>query len=38
VTVADTCSACGPDDINFSVGAWDSLTDNATAGTFNAQW
>ncbi|OXV08188.1 hypothetical protein Egran_04050 [Elaphomyces granulatus] len=36
VTVADTCSTCGPDDIDFSVGAWDSLTDNA--GTFNAQW
>jgi hypothetical protein len=38
VTVADTCESCGPDDVDFSLGAWDILTDNAAPGTFDAQW
>ncbi|OXV12171.1 hypothetical protein Egran_00068 [Elaphomyces granulatus] len=38
VTVADTCPSCGPDDVDLSIGAWNSLTGNAEYGTFDAQW
>jgi len=42
VTIADTCESCGPDDVDFSVGAWDILTkykgQPAAPGTFNAEW
>ncbi|EAS31982.3 uncharacterized protein CIMG_03006 [Coccidioides immitis RS] len=38
VTVADTCAGCGANDLDFSVGAWNALTDNAPWGTFPAAW
>jgi len=38
VTVADTCEGCSRGDVDFSHGAWNYLTDNSTAGTFEAQW
>jgi hypothetical protein len=38
VTVADTCPSCDTDDVDFSVGAWVLLTNNASWGTFEAQW
>ncbi|MCJ1305034.1 hypothetical protein MMC08_007847 [Hypocenomyce scalaris] len=38
VTVEDTCESCGEGDVDFSVGAWDQLTDRAAYGTFEASW
>lgn len=38
VTVADTCPSCGQGDIDFSVGAWNELTNNALPGTFEVSW
>lgn len=38
VTVADTCPGCGQGDIDFSVGAWNILTNNAAPGTFEINW
>ncbi|KAN0072274.1 hypothetical protein V8E54_010003 [Elaphomyces granulatus] len=38
VTVADTCASCGKDDVDFSLSAWNHLTDHSAAGTFKAQW
>jgi hypothetical protein len=38
VTVADTCPSCGDYDIDFSVGAWNALTNNAPYGTFELEW
>ncbi|QVM07811.1 hypothetical protein D8B26_002502 [Coccidioides posadasii str. Silveira] len=38
VTVADTCAGCGANDLDFSVGAWNALTDNAPWGSFPVAW
>ena len=38
VTVADTCASCGFGDVDFSIGAWNMLTNSAPWGTFNAGW
>ncbi|KAK1765053.1 hypothetical protein QBC33DRAFT_572029 [Phialemonium atrogriseum] len=38
VTVADTCASCGFGDVDFSIGAWNMLTNGAPWGTFNAGW
>ena len=39
-TVADTCPAseCGSGDVDFSVGAWNALTNNSPWGTAKIQW
>jgi hypothetical protein len=34
VAVADTCWGCG----EFSVGAWNILTDNSPFAEFNLEW
>lgn len=36
--VADTCDGCGANDVDFSLGAWNVLTDNAAPGTFPVSW
>ncbi|OXV06314.1 hypothetical protein Egran_05919 [Elaphomyces granulatus] len=38
VTVADTCASCSKDDVDFSVSAWNHLTNQSAAATFKAQW
>ncbi|MCJ1352253.1 MAG: hypothetical protein MMC33_002237 [Icmadophila ericetorum] len=38
VLVADTCPSCGPGDVDFSVGAWNALTNGAPYGTFDVVW
>ena len=38
VLVQDTCPSCGENDIDFSIGAWNQLTNGAPFGTFNVQW
>ncbi|MCJ1356560.1 MAG: hypothetical protein MMC33_006555 [Icmadophila ericetorum] len=38
VTVEDTCPSCGEGDVDFSVGAWDQLTNSAAYGTFDVTW
>jgi hypothetical protein len=38
VTVADTCASCSKDDVDFSVSAWNHLTDQSAPATFKAQW
>ncbi|KAL1989036.1 hypothetical protein VTN96DRAFT_5799 [Rasamsonia emersonii] len=38
VTVADTCPSCGAGDVDFSIGAWNQLTNNSPLGTFNVEW
>ncbi|OJJ48664.1 hypothetical protein ASPZODRAFT_24273 [Penicilliopsis zonata CBS 506.65] len=38
VVVADTCAACGENDVDFSVGSWDALTGSAAWGTFALDW
>ncbi|KAL1965839.1 hypothetical protein VTN77DRAFT_5160 [Rasamsonia byssochlamydoides] len=38
VTVADTCPGCGESDLDFSVGAWDILTNSAPFAEFNVEW
>ena len=37
-TVADTCESCGEGDVDFSIGAWNALTNNAPFGTFDVSW
>jgi len=38
VTVADTCPGCGKNDVDFSVGAWNRLTDHSAPGTIEIEW
>lgn len=38
VTVADTCPTCGPGDIDFALGPWNALTNNASPGVFPLSW
>ena len=38
VTVADTCAACDANHLDFSVGAWNALTNGAEYGTINIDW
>jgi expansin (peptidoglycan-binding protein) len=38
VTVKDTCPSCKKTHLDFSVGAWYALTDNAAFGTINIEW
>ncbi|MCJ1236250.1 hypothetical protein MMC14_004228, partial [Varicellaria rhodocarpa] len=35
VKVVDTCESCGEGDVDFSLGAWNELTNNAAPGTFS---
>ncbi|EPE30660.1 Barwin-like endoglucanase [Glarea lozoyensis ATCC 20868] len=37
-TVADTCPGCDENHIDFSVGSWNQLTNNAAFGTANIKW
>ena len=36
--VQDTCPSCDENHIDFSVGAWNQLTNNAAWGTVNIEW
>ena len=38
VLVQDTCESCGEGDVDFSLGAWNELTNNAEPGTFTVSW
>jgi hypothetical protein len=39
VTVADTCPTCdGDGSVDFSIGAWNQLTNSSPLSTFNIQW
>ncbi|WEW54606.1 hypothetical protein PRK78_000026 [Emydomyces testavorans] len=38
VPVMDTCMGCGSNDVDFSVAAWNRLTNNAPWGTFPLSW
>ncbi|EEQ28564.1 hypothetical protein McanMca71_005347 [Microsporum canis] len=38
VTVADTCEGCGPNDVDFALGPWQALTNNAAPGFFPVSW
>jgi len=37
-TVEDTCEGCGANDVDFSEGAWNALTDNAAPGVIDVTW
>lgn len=37
-TVQDTCESCGQGDVDFSIGAWNALTNSAPFGTFDVSW
>lgn len=37
-TVEDTCPGCDQNHIDFSVGSWNQLTNNAAFGTANIEW
>ncbi|KAG9228854.1 Non-catalytic module family expansin [Amylocarpus encephaloides] len=37
-TVQDTCPSCDENHIDFSVGSWNQLTNNAAFGTVNIKW
>ncbi|KAH8900454.1 hypothetical protein GQ53DRAFT_835491 [Thozetella sp. PMI_491] len=36
--VADSCDGCGTDDIDLSIGAWNSVTQKSAYSVFKAQW
>lgn len=38
VTVADTCESCAETHVDFSVGAWNALTNSAPYGTIEIDW
>lgn len=38
VTVKDTCPECDETHLDFSVGAWNILTNSAAFGTINIDW
>ncbi|KAK2877102.1 hypothetical protein FQN49_001425 [Arthroderma sp. PD_2] len=38
VIVADTCEKCGPGDVDFALGPWNALTNNAAPGLFTVSW
>ena len=38
VLVQDTCESCGEGDVDFSLGAWNELTNYAEPGTFTVSW
>lgn len=38
VTVADTCPSCDETHLDLSVGAWNSLTNDAAYGTIEIDW
>ncbi|KAK0628310.1 RlpA-like double-psi beta-barrel-protein domain-containing protein-containing protein [Bombardia bombarda] len=37
-TVADTCDSCDATHVDFSVGAWNALTDHSEWSQLNIQW
>ncbi|CAG8953407.1 hypothetical protein HYFRA_00010156 [Hymenoscyphus fraxineus] len=37
-TIEDTCPGCDANHIDFSVGSWNQLTNNAAFGTANIEW
>ena len=38
VMVEDTCPSCDENHVDFSVGAWNALTNNAPFGTIDITW
>jgi hypothetical protein len=36
--IADTCPSCNTAHLDFSVGAWNRLTENAAFGTIEISW
>ena len=38
VTVKDTCPECDENHLDFSVGAWNILTNSAAFGTIDISW
>jgi len=38
VLVQDTCEACDETHLDFSVGAWNALTNSAPYGTIEISW
>jgi hypothetical protein len=36
--VEDTCPSCDENHVDFSVGAWNKLTNNAAFGTIDITW
>lgn len=38
VAVEDTCTSCNKTHVDFSVGAWNKLTNSALYGTIKIQW
>ncbi|KAN0083640.1 RlpA-like double-psi beta-barrel-containing domain containing protein [Elaphomyces granulatus] len=38
VPVEDTCPSCGENDIDFSLGAWNELTDKSAPATIIIDW
>ena len=36
--VQDTCAACDETHVDFSVGAWNELTNSAAYGTIEIEW
>lgn len=38
VQVADTCTGCDETHLDFSVGAWNELTNSAAWGTIEISW
>ncbi len=38
VTVQDTCESCDESHVDFSVGAWNALTDGGDPSIFRVKW
>ncbi|KAK2751109.1 hypothetical protein FQN57_000184 [Myotisia sp. PD_48] len=38
VMVADTCDGCKGDDVDFSIGAWNAITNNAALSRTRVTW
>lgn len=38
VQIEDTCESCDENHIDFSVGAWNELTNSAAFGTIDISW
>ncbi|KAK3336350.1 RlpA-like double-psi beta-barrel-protein domain-containing protein-containing protein [Cercophora scortea] len=38
VTVQDSCDSCGKNHLDFSIGAWNELTDESEWGELNIEW
>lgn len=38
VTIEDTCEGCAQNDLDFSVAAWNALTNNAAYSVVTVSW